>query len=78
MAKKKLYGSTLAEEKPLILTNIVYKNPLNCQSMQSKHTIHSMDTNHTVDSIIKNKFCDTIIKNKFCVNIIKLKFCDTM
>ena len=50
MAKKKLNGSTLAEEKPLILTNIVYKNPLNCQSMQSKHTMHSMDTIHSMDT----------------------------
>ena len=53
MTKKIINGSTLAEEKPVILSNIVYKNPLNCQSMQSKHTmnsidtIHSMDTNHT-------------------------------
>ena len=78
MAKKKLCGSALSSKLPAILINTVYKNPLNCQSMQSKHTIHSMETNHTVDSIIKNKFCDTIIKSKFCVSIIKLKFCDTM
>ena len=48
MIKKKLNGSTLAEEKPVILSNIIYKNPLNCQIMQSKHTIHSIDTIHSM------------------------------
>lgn len=75
MAKKKLNGSTLAEEKPLILTKRINIISLNCQSMQS---MDSMETNHTVDSIIKNKFCDTIIKSKFCDSMFKLKFCDTI
>ena len=62
MIKKKLIGSTLAEDVPLILTDRVNIISLNCQNMQS---MDSMDTNHTVDSIIKNKFYVTIIKSKF-------------
>ena len=50
MAKKKLNGSTLAEEKPLILTKRINIISLNCQSMQSKHTMHSMDTIHSMDT----------------------------
>ena len=75
MIKKKLIGSTLAEDVPLILTDRVNIISLNCQNMQS---MDSMDTNHTVDSIIKNKFYVTIIKSKFCDSMFKLKFCDTI
>ncbi len=50
MTKKIINGSTLAEELRQILTKRVNIISLNCQSMQSKHTMHSIDTIHSMDT----------------------------